>query len=232
MKTHTAFIDVQRLARQFKVGDSVIITSHTGGIKNTPLIGRVTAVLSSIGFVDVQTPSGNARISPEDLVLDNSIDTSYLLDTSEQTWERRRALRIAKRYETTRLYPLIRVAREELNQGVPEVVAYDRMFRKHSSDFSDDEIKTSVVLASIFNKEALYWKSQGRMYSPTRCELETGIFTCPKCKSNLIKTNYRLHQSLHVCPECSWSICPEDIVMDDPREDCEEPLSLPLYHKG
>ena len=61
----TAYVDYQERAAQFSVGSCVrpffdaTLTS----------VGRVTAVWSAIGMVDVEWPSGSERVPVEDLVL-------------------------------------------------------------------------------------------------------------------------------------------------------------------
>lgn len=58
----TAFVDYQNRAREFCVGQSVVLW---GG--DDTRAGRVTAVWPGIGMVDVEWPWGNTRQAVEDL---------------------------------------------------------------------------------------------------------------------------------------------------------------------
>lgn len=163
LKAKKSYADHRALARQFEVGDTVLFPILTRGDSYSPIIGLVTAVLDKIGMVDVETPYGNIRIEPDQIVKGNSLgyDASYLADTSYSSWELERAHKVASAYK---------------------------------------------------NKYALYWKEVGRVYTPTRQEISTGNYTCPKCCGHLTKSRYKKNEILYACPACLWMIRPDDIL--------------------
>lgn len=227
MSNKKSYIDSQRLARQYKVGDTVLLPIHTRGNRYAPSVGRVTAVLDKIGFLDIETPFGNIRLSAEWVVKENRIDTSYMEmeDTSISTWERERAKKVASSYYKKRFKHISRKAAQLRETGLSEMESYNFIFSRHSSIYTDDEIKEAVKVAyptkESQTKQALYWKAKGRRYVPTKSEVEEGCFSCPKCKCDLKKTHYKKNQQLYACPECLWLITPKDLL----EKGCEpEPL--------
>lgn len=75
-----SFINEQREAARFEIGDSVRFPIFTRGNNFAPQFGRVIAVLDGIGKVDVVTSMGTHRLPPSRLVKDNRIDTDHLED--------------------------------------------------------------------------------------------------------------------------------------------------------
>lgn len=63
------FVDFQRRARAFKVGD-IVFPFHS----NTGLSGRVLAVWPAIGMVDVEMPDGPKRYPVEELQISTAKD--------------------------------------------------------------------------------------------------------------------------------------------------------------
>jgi hypothetical protein len=212
----TAFIDQQRLSKLYKVGDTVLFPIYTLGNDYAPTLGRITAVLSGIGFLDVETVFGNIRVAPEDVVKRNDIDTSFLEDTSEPTWERRRASKIASHYFEIAFKEMVKEAFVRHAKGMNEIQAYDDLYRKSASTAGENLIKEAV---SFVYKNALYWKQVGRQYAPTRQEVECGQYTCPKCKCAMRRTCYKKLTKLLACPQCLWLICDEDIAKLDGTDD-------------
>lgn len=227
-----SFIDTQLLASRFVVGDTVKLPDVNWGKSESSYYGRVTHVHTGIGMIDVETPLGNIRYSADDLVLDNTTDSSHLIDTSYPSYEkslnkddgsfnfaRPRQAFIAFKYAKDRLTGLIKTA-SKLSSEMSDLDAYNKMFHEHSSSFSDDEIKTAVKVA--YDKTALYWSDKGRKYRPTSLEKESGSFLCPKCKTALVKTNYKKHTCLYGCPNCMFLIKPSDLL--DGSQTLPDPL--------
>lgn len=223
MPSKQSYIDTQRLSRQYEVGDTVLFPIYTRGNRFAPSIGRVTAVLDKIGFLDIETPFGNLRMSPELVVKENSIDTSYMEDSSLGTWERDRAKKVASSYYDKRFKSIARKASQLREAGLTEMESYNFIFDRYSSGYSDDEIKEAIRAAfpQARTKAALYWRAKGRRYVPSQSEVEAGCFTCPKCRCDLQKTYYKKHTELYACPECLWLIRPADLL---DRDEDPEPL--------
>lgn len=242
MGEKTSYIDYQKLVKNFRKGDRVRIYEPTRG-KMSPWEGTITAVFYATGFLDVETPYGNVRFSPEEVVLvgpDRPMrDTSYSAydidryhkQEGEETYSYANPASEKERM-TARSLPL-RVAQryieslESLNSKVASVVAlesseleaYNRAFMRYSYEYLDSEIKHAV-------RTALYWKEKGRQYSPSQKELDSGEFTCPHCKDEkLVRTNYKKHTKLYACPSCLFLIKPSDILdkmrPDDEGSTCE-----------
>lgn len=73
-------------------------------------------------------------------------------------------------------------------------------------------------VASAYIKQAVYWASKDRQYKPTREEIETGDFCCPRCEENLLRrVSYKREQGksvkLWVCPSCLFLIRDCDLVV-------------------
>lgn len=214
----TSFIDNQQVATQFSRGDTVLFPIYTQGNDYAPTLGRVTAVFPQIGCVDVETYAGNLRFNANELIKRNDIDTSFMFDTSEQTWERQQANKVASRYVQESFSTLVKEAfilytKENVSS---EIKTYDTMFKRHASTTSESSIQEAV---SFVYKNALYWREMGRKYAPTRSELESGCFSCPKCKCQMQRTNYKKLTKLLACPQCLWLICQEDLAI--PNQCCD-----------
>jgi len=215
-------MDFQRLSRDFKVGDTVLFPVFTRGNRYAPSLGVVTAVLDKIGFIDVETPFGNIRFSPEELVIDDRQDASYLEDTSDMTWERERAKRIADRYATTRTAAIAVKATELRQSGMSELATYNALYLTNATAYGDDEIKNGVRVAfesAPMTRTAIYWRAKGRRYMPSKAEVDCGCFSCPNCRSDLAQTHYKKHTKLYVCKDCLFTIRPKDLL--EPGQDID-----------
>ncbi len=62
------------------------------------------------------------------------------------------------------------------------------------------------------SKIALYWGDQGRMYKPSKAELDNNEFLCPKCKTPMNQMKYRQNQKTWGCPNCSFIIKDRSIL--------------------
>lgn len=211
--TKKAYIDERKLCQQFTIGDIVLLPIFTRGNRYAPSMGRVTAVLDKIGFLDVETSFGTIRLSPTE-VTKRDIEDTDLVDTGDSTWERERAQRVASSFYHERYSNLVSKANFLREKGLKEMDTYEYLFSKHASTHSDDEIQRSVRVAFIETriKNALYWKAKGRQYGPTSEEVNTGCFHCPKCKTELQKACYQKRTKLYACPSCLWMITPGDLM--------------------
>lgn len=183
----TSYIDWQSIASSFQVGDRVRASNPVDG-RFSPWEGQVTAVMSGIGMVDVQTPFGNVRFPAEDLTV-TSRDPVYE-DTSYPG------------YDNT------------LMQGDPA------------------DARATRVASSVMRRTALYWAAPGRQYLPTKKEVEEGVFTCPKCDTELQKTIYKKRTKLYICTnvDCLFCIKPSDILdrnRPDDKAETEEDFDTP-----
>lgn len=225
-----ALTDYWALTQNYTVGDIVSpINPRNGGVED--FTGVVTAVLPGIGFVDVEYPWGNERVSPEYIYRRNKDYTpSYppVIDTSYSGWDvaqSRREQGVPEGYtyanpkqamvralaasHDDRHQILAACAHQCLHHGLGEVDAYEAISRTLYGGYGDSEIRQAV--ASTYSKQGLYWTAPGRQYRMTEGEIEDGLPNCPKCKTNLQKTNYKKHTKLFVCPICLFCIKPSDI---------------------
>lgn len=81
-------------------------------------------------------------------------------------------------------------------------------------------------VAHAWIKKALYWASSDRHYQATRAELDSGSYTCPKCKEGALKhAIYKRSEGkserLLGCPSCLFLIKRCDIIGDADYEDGE-----------
>lgn len=68
--------------------------------------------------------------------------------------------------------------------------------------------------------EAIYYYDKPKIYRPNFNELDTQLFSCPKCKSKLSLPRTKVLKPVYVCPCCSFKI-PYDNVLGD-RKRVEE----------
>ena len=73
-------------------------------------------------------------------------------------------------------------------------------------------------VAAAFAKQSLYWANRDRQYRPTRSEVETGQYVCPKCKGSMGMANYQRRdghsERLLACHSCLFLIKPGDAGME------------------
>lgn len=222
-----SYVDSQRLATKFKIGDSVLFPIFTRGNQYAPVVGLVTAVLPRIGFLDVETPFGNVRIAPEDVVRTESHDASHLEDTSYSTWDRDQAKKVASRHLTARLTAVASKASEMRTKGYKQDDTEKELQESNKESYSISEINEGVKLAytneTFLSKTAIYWRAKGRRYMPSQKEVMCGEFSCPNCRNCLERTQYKKHTKLYVCRECLFTIRPADLLSPGQIvEDCQE----------
>lgn len=240
-----SYIDWQAIARSFNIGDLVRVYDPVTGIFS-PWEAIITATHPGIGMLDVETPYGNVRLPAEEIVLTSrdvileptfydgydiqkSLDRQKYLNKikerqdimNKNTPKKASSInmsRIVNAYFGKTKQLTIRLALE----GTPNTLkGWDKSSSAYSAHYSDDMIKT-----------ALYWVARGRQYRANSEEIETGVFTCPDCKSELKKAIYKLRTSLYVCknPDCLFCIKPSDII--DRTQPDDEPSELELDDEG
>ena len=236
-------IDYWKLVRDFKVGDVVqkLIPGNDGG-GLSPFPGRVTAVLKGLGFVDVQWPFGNERVSPEELVRMNPEFLAYLPPTLDFSWypgldtqvdQLRLAAGIpADLWGTGLPIGFHRNLALLWNNKVGEVRAYDELWQRYASQADDvallDETAKFYRFATtsaekyfryVVTKMATYWVAQNRQHRVTKEELASKRPCCPRCKGPLRKTTYKMREGqrmhLFVCPSDLFVIRRDDIYGPD-----------------
>lgn len=231
-------IDYWKLTRDYVPGDVVQMYIPGRGGKLSPYYGRVTAVLKGIGFLDVQWPFGNERVSPENLVKVNpeflqylppSLDFSYYpgLDTTKQAavgspWRRAVELPPGLHKELARAF----------HKGASEIQAYDDLWHRYASVVEDEPLRDEVrkffafsrnafnlFLQSHIAKTATYWTAQNRQHRATRKEVEARCPNCPRCGTPMRKATYKMREGqkarLFACPQDLYLIKQTDIFGPD-----------------
>jgi hypothetical protein len=235
-------IDYWRLTRDFQIGDTVqkFMPGRSGDL--SPYHGRVTAVLPGIGFVDVQWPFGNERVSPEDLIKLNPKFVAYLPPTLDFSWypgqdtqtELRKASNVPSNLWRTIEVPqgFHKVLAKIWNRGANEVQAYDELWHRYAS-YSDDSILRDEVakfyafsrnaaemfFQTLVNRTATYWMAQNRQHRATNEEIERRKPNCPRCGLSMRKATYKMREGqrvkLFVCPKDFYILKREDIFGPD-----------------
>jgi len=228
-------IDYWKLTRDFKVGDTVqkYIPSRAGNL--SPYVGRVTSVLPGIGFLDVQWPFGNERVSPEDVVRVNPSFMAYTPPTLDFSyypgWDARQAARKAP-WRTTEVpagfhMELARV----FHRGASEVRAYDELWHRFASYTDDgilrDEVQKFYVFAAnaakMFRNQQIrtgaYWAGAGRRHRATKKEFASKQLGCPRrgCEGLMRKSVYKVDEEgqrvrLLSCPECGYLLKTDHVM--------------------
>lgn len=229
-------IDFWKLTKDFGPGD-IVQRFIPGRVEVSPFYGRVTAVLHGIGFVDVQWPFGNERVSPEELVRVNAEFTKYLPPALDFSYYPGRDVEKSKQssarshlWRTIELPPgfhreLARVWSKEAN----EVRAYDELWRRFSSHVDDEALRDEIqkfyrfarntvdlFLQEVAEKTSTYWVSQNRQHRATKKEVEAMKPNCPKCGNTMRKTLYKMAEGqrlkLFACPKDLFIIRQNDIM--------------------
>jgi predicted RNA-binding Zn-ribbon protein involved in translation (DUF1610 family) len=74
-------------------------------------------------------------------------------------------------------------------------------------------------------KTALYRYERGRVFRPSKVELEADQFSCPRCHAALISVRIRLQETALSCPNCQWSIHRDDLWQ--PQQEQEPAVRQP-----
>ena len=230
-------IDYWTLTKDYTAGDTVQ-KFMPGRSALSPYVGRVTAVMPGIGFLDVQWPFGNERVSPEELVRVNpdiqlytppSLTPSYYpgLDAGP-------AAKIAHQTNGEPMWGAFhphfhRELAKVFHKGASSVEAYDRMwhqFRQASDGVLRAEVSKFYRVASNFvtmllsehaTKTAAYWATKDRKYRATKPELVSKSVGCPKCKqAQMRRATYKMEGGvkarLLACPNCMYLVKQSDIL--------------------
>lgn len=232
-------IDYWKLTRDFKPGDTVQKYMPGRGGTLSPYHGRVTAVLHGIGFLDVQWPFGNERVSPEELVKVNAEFSMYLPPSLDFSWypglDTEQARRASKGLwrKAVELPPGFHKELAKIyHRGSGEVQAYDELWHRYASVTEDEPMRDEVrkfyafshnsfnlLLQSHIAKTATYWMAQNRQHRATRKEVEAKTPNCPKCGTPMRKATYKMREGqkakLFACPKDLYLMKQEDIFGPD-----------------
>jgi len=221
-------IDYWKLTKDFAPGD-VVQKYVPGQGALSPFAGKVTAVHKGIGFVDVQWPFGNERVSPEEVVRINPDLIRYLPPSLDQTYSAwdvekgRRASMSKSLWRTASFSPNLYHDMAKLwTQGEGEVSTYDTLYRKYGSQVSDPDLRSEVQnfyllgrnmmkarLAAHISKSAAYWYKQNRAYRATKEEITRRSVSCPKCGTPMRRTTYKMEKG----QKARLFACPKDLFL-------------------
>lgn len=233
-------IDYWQLSKDFQQGDFVQ-KFMPGRSALSPYMGRVTAVMPGIGFVDVQWPFGNERVSPEEVVRVNpdfafylppTLNPSYYpgLDTVQTGKTAHRNGRPLWRTAIELPAGFHRELAKLFHKGASEIHAYDvlwHQFRQANDEAIRDEVSkfylvasnliTSLLVEQARKKDAAYWAAPDRKYRATQQEMSSKQIACPKCKHQFLrKATYKMENGqkarLLACPNCMHLVKYSDIL--------------------
>lgn len=233
-------IDYWKLVKDFSVGDAVQRFAPSSGGTLSPFAGRVTAVHRGLGFLDVQFPYGNERMSPEDVVrvdpkitglLPPEFDQSYATYDVQKARSRWASANGSKLWRGSDLPPgFYKELARAWSQGTGEVAAYDTLWHRYAAegvldtDLRDEVSKFYRVASKLSDlriqqhavKTAAYWVAQNRQYRVTSQELQGRKPVCPKCATQMRKTTYKMDKGarmrLFACPKDLFLIRTTDIL--------------------
>ena len=218
-------IDYWKLTKDFKVGDTVqrFVPSQIG---LSPFSGRVTCVHLGIGFVDVQWPFGQERVSPEEIVRINPDLTRYLPPTLNQTyssWDTSKCKQASSQWRNQAFPPSLYMdLAQAWAKGAGEVAAYDDLYRRYGSTVEDALLRDEVqkfyrVARNLMGmrihahayRTAAYWVAQNRQYRVTQREVKSRAPSCPKCGTPMRKTTYKMEEGSRI----RLFACPQDLFL-------------------
>lgn len=229
-------IDYWKLTKDYAPGDVVqkYMPGRGGGL--SPYYGRVTAVMRGIGFVDVQWPFGNERVSPEDLVKLNPEFIQYLPPSLDFSWYPGQDTRQASKGSWRRDVELPPGFHKELakvfHKGAGEVQAYDELWHRYATVTEDEPLRDEIRKFYTFArnafmlffkahaaKTATYWMAQDRQHRATRKEVQAKRPNCPRCGTPMRKATYKMREGqkerLFACPTDLYLIKQTDILGPD-----------------
>ena len=231
MRHQQAFVDDPLAAHGYNSGD-VVRKSDIRDFVLTPFPGRVVYSNVETGKVMVQWPWGQELEDATELVKDTSGDfAAPEFDHGYSTWERARhensketlkedkkwrkslASVVADKYENKTL-PLWRAACEAVYCGMSEMDAFMGMREVFATEYGDDAVRLTVSnLYNLGRRMAVYWADPKRRYKTTQKERASGVFTCPRCKSELAARTYRQGRKVLNCRGCGFSLDPRDLLV-------------------
>ena len=207
-------IDYWKLVKDYTPGDTVQRFAPGCG-SLSPFVGRVTAVHKGIGFVDVQWPYGNERMSAEDVVRVNpqfamylppSLDFSYY--AGYDVTKARQASRIQSPWRSDALpASFYRDLAVFWTKSANEVAAYDELWHRYANSTDDEVLRQEVAKFYQFarnaselrvqahaQRTAAYWVALNRQFRVTQNELQARKPSCPKCGTSMRKTVYKMDE--------------------------------------
>jgi hypothetical protein len=204
-------IDYWKLVKDYSPGDIVQRYVPGKGGALSPYYGRVTSVLRGIGFLDVQWPFGNERVSPEELVKLNPKFIEYLPPSLNFSWypgwDTVKASKGPWRNPVELPPGFHKELAKVFHKGSDEVRAYDELWHRYASATEDEPLRDEVRKFYAFSrnafklffrahaaKSATYWMAQGRQHRATRGEVELKRPNCPRCGTPMRKAIYKMRE--------------------------------------
>lgn len=75
-----------------------------------------------------------------------------------------------------------------------------------------------IEILPELSMQALYHHEPGRRYRPTKREVDSGKFECPRCHVTMVCSTRKAKDPLYRCPDCAWNIAKSDIFDPEPGE--------------
>lgn len=232
-------IDYWKLTKDYSPGDTVQRFDPVNG-NLSPFVGRVTAVHPGIGFVDVQWPFGNERMSSDDVVKVNPQFARYLPPSLDFSYYAgydvamaRQASGMAGLWRSDALPVAFHRDLAVLwTKGAGEVAAYDELWHRYSSVADDEILRDEVAkfyrfahnasdlrIRSFAHKSAAYWVAQNRQFRVTQEEINQRKPACPKCGKAMRRTTYKMEKGarhrLFACPKCLFLLKRDNLLGPD-----------------
>lgn len=219
-------IDYWAIAKDLKAGDHVQRFWPVAGL--SVYVGKITAVHRGIGFIDVQFPYGNERLSTEEVVKVDPKMCMWLppeFDQSYGSWDIAQSRTASKGLWRGTAMPrgFYKEVAKHWARGESEVAAYDAAWHRFASEGADDDAMRDEVakvysvskrladlrLKAHVHKTAAYWVAQNRQYRVTQGEIESSKPNCPKCGSQMKRTTYKMDKGARV----RLFACPKDLFL-------------------
>jgi hypothetical protein len=228
-------IDYWKLVKDYAPGD--LVQRFAPGSDNdlSPFVGRVTAVHKGTGFLDIQWPMGNERVSAEEVLKVNPEFAKFLPPSLNFSWYpgydvTKQAAKTP--WRTDVLHPeFYHTAASLWLKRVGEVAAYDELWHKYGSQYDDEVLRDEVARLYAFarnattlrlratEKQAAYWVAQNRQYRVTQNEMQTRAPGCPKCGKTMRRTIYKMDKGarmkLFACPKCLFLVKRDNLLGPD-----------------
>ena len=105
-----------------------------------------------------------------------------------------------------------------LHDNVPGGNTKDSVSKGDPNWVATRRVAESYVQKMIHrSKTALYWGAPDRHYRATGAEQESGKFTCPNCKTSVLRAaSYKradgVSERLFACPDCVFLVLREDVI--------------------
>jgi predicted nucleic acid-binding Zn ribbon protein len=227
-------IDYWKLVKDYAPGD--LVQRFAGNGDMSPFVGRVTAVHKGTGFLDIQWPQGNERVSAEDIVKVNPEFARFLPPSLNFSWYPGLDVKQAagSPWRSDMFHPeFYHAASLQWLRGANEVSAYDELWHRFGSQYDDELLRAEVSRLYAFSrnatilrmtsasaaKQAAYWVAQNRQYRVTQNELQAHKPNCPKCSTQMRRTIYKMDKGararLFACPKCLFLVKRDNLLSPD-----------------